>query len=67
LNLDDEIALITQLEDDEEGNSWNAACGIASQTTLYNAPDFVNYNKNDKRIVLKPIELNHIGLFIIGV
>ena len=42
LNLDDEVALVTQLEDDDEGISWVAACSKASQTTLYSAPDFVD-------------------------
>ena len=46
LNLDDEVELVAQMQDDDEGTSWTVACGKASQTILHNAPDFVEYNKD---------------------
>ncbi len=42
LKLDDEVILLTQLEDDNEGISWTVTCTKVSQTSLYNAPDFVH-------------------------
>jgi hypothetical protein len=67
LNIDDQVALGAQLEDDDKGVSWVTACGKNSKTTLYNAPEFVQYNKDDLLILVKPIELSHVGLFIVGV
>ena len=55
------------MEDDDKGVSWVTACGKNSKTTLYNAPDFVQFNKDDLLILVKPIELRHVGLFLVGV
>ena len=65
IQLDEEKTLVPELEDDQDGNSWEFSCGRIARTSLYNQPDFVTLSSKDGNIYVKPTEKRNLGMHLI--
>ena len=67
VRIDDEATLTFQLENDNDGISWQEKCGRASSTILSNAPPFLPKSVSDDKLKVAPTKLRDIGTYVIGV
>jgi len=56
--------LTVAFELDDKQHSWEKVCGSIQRALIRDAPTFVTYNENSKKIEIKPVDKTDKGLHI---
>jgi hypothetical protein len=56
------VVLVVAFQLDDKEQSWEKQCGSIQRAFIYDAPIFVKYDENNRKITIKPKEKSDQGV-----